>query len=79
MTRSMTPKPGDIYIVLNNGQGSITYLLPRDKVSDLDRKRMERLTDTFRRLFIEGHDIVGAGYDPETDDPRRTQAPRVTG
>jgi hypothetical protein len=54
--RQLTPKPGDIFIVLNNGQESITYLLPRDKVSDLQRQRMNKLTEAFRVLFVEGHD-----------------------
>jgi hypothetical protein len=56
--KQLTPKPGDIFIVLNDGEGSITYLLPRDKVNDLQRQRMSKLTEAFRVLFIEGHDYV---------------------
>lgn len=54
---TLRPKPGDIHIVLNDGQGSVTYLLPRDKVNDLERQKMKKLIDTFRVLFIEGRTI----------------------
>lgn len=55
----LRPKPGDLFIELNNGDGSISYLLPKAKVGDIDRQRMRKLTEAFRILFVEGHDIVG--------------------
>jgi hypothetical protein len=54
----LKPKPGDIFIVLNDGDGSVSYLLPKATVTDLDRQRMTDLMAEFRRLFIEGRTAV---------------------
>lgn len=56
--KALRPKPGDIYIVLNDGNSSVTYLLPREKVSDFDRQCIVTLIGEFRKLFIEDRTVV---------------------